>query len=249
MGMGAPLIIIGTSAGKYLPRAGSWMDKVKAVFGVGMLAVAIILLERILPVEISMLLWGILLVVSAIYMGALRELAVEASGWDRLWKGLGVVVLIYGTLMLIGAAAGGRDTVQPLRGLMAASGGNEAAHLQFRRIKSVADLQREVASASAAGRPVMLDFYADWCVSCKEMERYTFSDPKVIATLSDTVLLQADVTANDAQDVALLQGHFGLPGPPSIMFYGRDGKERKGYRVVGFMGPDDFNNHVRKALQ
>jgi thiol:disulfide interchange protein DsbD len=249
MGMGAPLIIIGTSAGKYLPRAGSWMDKVKAVFGVGMLAVAIILLERILPVEVSMLLWGMLLVVSAIYMGALRELAVEASGWDRLWKGLGVVVLIYGTLMLIGAAAGGRDTVQPLRGLMAASGGNEAAHLQFRRIKSVADLQREVASASAAGRPVMLDFYADWCVSCKEMERYTFSDPKVIATLSDTVLLQADVTANDAQDVALLQGHFGLPGPPSIMFYGRDGKERKGYRVVGFMGPDDFNNHVRKALQ
>jgi thiol:disulfide interchange protein DsbD len=249
MGMGAPLIIIGTSAGKYLPRAGSWMDKVKAVFGVGMLAVAIILLERILPVEISMLLWGMLLVVSAIYMGALRELAVEASGWDRLWKGLGVVVLIYGTLMLIGAAAGGRDTVQPLRGLMAASGGSEAAHLQFRRIKNVADLQREVASASAAGRPVMLDFYADWCVSCKEMERYTFSDPKVIATLSDAVLLQADVTANDAQDVALLQGHFGLPGPPSIMFYGRDGKERRGYRVVGFMGPDDFNNHVRKALQ
>ncbi|WP_428608513.1 protein-disulfide reductase DsbD [Sedimenticola sp.] len=249
MGMGTPLIIIGTSAGKYLPRAGSWMDKVKAVFGVGMLAVAIILLERILPAEIAMLLWGVLLVVSAIYMGALRELEVEASGWDRLWKGLGVVVLIYGTLMLVGAAAGGKDTVQPLRGLMAASGNAEESRLQFKRIKNVADLQREVRAASSAGKPVMLDFYADWCVSCKEMERYTFSDAKVKAALSGAILLQADVTANDEQDVALLQGHFGLPGPPSIMFYGRDGKERKGYRVIGFMGPDEFSRHVTKAFK
>ncbi|AKH21328.1 protein-disulfide reductase DsbD [Sedimenticola thiotaurini] len=249
MGMGTPLIIIGTSAGKYLPRAGSWMDKVKAVFGVGMLAVAIILLERVVPADIAMLLWGILLVVSAIYMGAIGELPVEASGWDRLWKGLGMVLLIYGSLMLIGAAAGGKDTVQPLRGLFAAGTTSESAHLQFKRIKTVADLEREVAAASSAGKPVMLDFYADWCVSCKEMERYTFSDPQVMAALSDAVLLQADVTANDEQDVALLQGHFGLPGPPSIMFYGRDGQERKGYRVVGFKAAEEFANHVRSALQ
>ncbi|MDF1528252.1 MAG: protein-disulfide reductase DsbD [Sedimenticola sp.] len=249
MGMGAPLIIIGTSAGKYLPRAGSWMDRVKAVFGVGMLAVAIIMLERILPPAAALFLWGMLLVISAIYLGALGELAVEASGWDRLWKGLGVVVLIYGALMLVGAAAGGKDTIQPLRGLMTSIGQSEASHLQFRRIKTVADLEREVDTASAAGKPVMLDFYADWCVSCKEMERYTFSDPKVIAALAGAVLLQADVTANDDQDIALLQGHFGLPGPPSIMFYGSDGKERKNYRVVGFKGADEFANHVRNALQ
>ncbi|MCG7900033.1 MAG: protein-disulfide reductase DsbD, partial [Candidatus Thiodiazotropha weberae] len=167
MGMGAPLIAIGTSAGKLLPRAGSWMDAVKAVFGVALLGVAIVMLERIIPAEVAMVLWGILLIISAVYMGALRNLQIEASGWQKLWKGLGVVFLVYGTLMLVGAAAGGKDTVQPLRGL-ALGGGSGSAHqeLVFKRIKSLQDLQQEVASASAAGQSVMLDFYADWCVSC-----------------------------------------------------------------------------------
>jgi thiol:disulfide interchange protein DsbD len=251
MGMGAPLLAIGTSAGKILPRAGSWMDTIKAVFGVGLLAVAIIMLERILPAAVAMALWGALLISSAIYMGALQQLPVEASGWDRLWKGLGVVLLVYGSLMLVGAAAGGKDTIQPLRGIGFGGGSAaaEAQHLNFRRIKSVDDLQREVAAASAAGKPVMLDFYADWCVSCKEMERYTFSDPDVIKALSGAVLLQADVTDNDETDQALMQGHFGVPGPPSIMFYGRDGIERKNYRVVGFMPADQFASHVRQAIQ
>jgi len=248
MGMGAPLIAIGTSAGKLLPRAGAWMDTVKAVFGVGLLAVAIILLERIIPPAIALLLWGALLIVSAVYMGALKQLPVEASGWDRLWKGVGVVLLVYGGLMLVGAAAGGKDTLQPLRGL-GLTAGAETQELHFKRIKTVADLEREVAAASAAGRPVMLDFYADWCVSCKEMERYTFSDPAVQRALSDFVLLQADVTANDAEDKALLQGHFGLPGPPSIMFYGRDGEERRAFRVVGFMPAAEFADHAARAVQ
>jgi thiol:disulfide interchange protein DsbD len=251
MGMGAPLIAIGTSAGKLLPRAGRWMDTVKAVFGVAMLGVAIFMLERIIPADIAMFLWGMLLVVSAIYMGALRHLEIEAGGWQKLWKGLGMVLLIYGALLLIGAAAGGKDTLQPLRGLVA-SGGAAAGHteeLRFKRIKSLADLQREVAQASAAGRPVMLDFYADWCISCKEMEKYTFADPKVIAALDGVLLLQADVTANDATDQALLQGHFGLPGPPAIIFYGSDGKERKRFRVVGFKGADEFATHVAEAIR
>ena len=252
MGMGAPLIAIGTSAGKLLPRAGSWMDAVKAVFGVALLGVAIIMLERIIPAEVAMLLWGILFIVSAIYMGALRHLEIEASGWQKLWKGLGVVFLVYGSLMLVGAAAGGKDTLQPLRGLAFAGGGagGSAAHneLVFKRIKSLGDLQREVADAKSQGQSVMLDFYADWCVSCKEMEKYTFSDPGVIAALAETRLLQADVTANDEVDQALLQQHFGLPGPPAIIFYGSDGQERKAYRVVGFVPADEFTEHVTRAL-
>jgi len=251
IGMGTPLLILGASAGKLLPKAGPWMDTVKAVFGVGLLAVAIVMLERIIPPAIAMALWGILLVVSAIYMGALRVLPIEASGWDHLWKGLGVVLMIYGALMLVGTAAGGKDTVQPLRGLGLGMATTAAApaHLSFKQIKGVADLDRELASASAQGRPVMLDFIADWCVSCKEMERYTFSDPKVINVLSNYQLLQADVTAYDEIDKALIEGRFGLPGPPGIIFYDRSGQERRNYRLVGFMAADEFAAHANKALR
>lgn len=249
MGMGAPILAFGTSSGKLLPKVGSWMDIVKSVFGIAMLAVAIIMLERIIPATLSMVLWGTLLVVSAIYMGALHELPVEASGWQRLWKGLGVVLMIYGALMLVGAAAGGKDTVQPLRGINMFSGAAEQLHLNFKPIKSEADLERELKIASSQNRPVMLDFYADWCVTCKEMERYTFSDPGVIKALEGFVLLQADVTANDEIDKRLLQGRFGMPGPPSIMFFDGNGRERKKLRVVGFVPADEFAIHVQQAAR
>ena len=153
--------------------------------------------------------------------------------------------------MLVGAAAGGKDTLQPLRGVAFSGGGGQQGHseLVFKRIKSLQDLQSEVADASAQGQSVMLDFYADWCVSCKEMEKYTFTDPGVIAALAETRLLQADVTANDEVDQALLQGHFGLPGPPAIIFYGSDGNERKNYRVVGFVPAEEFTDHVTRAIR
>ncbi len=249
LGMGAPLLAIGTSAGKLLPRAGAWMDAVKAVFGVLLLAVAILLVERVLPATVSMILWGLLLIASGVYMGALTMLTAESGGWTKLWKALGLALLVYGVLMLVGAAAGGKDTIQPLRGLVPAGGGGAVAHAQFKRIKTVADLDREVAAAGAAGKPVMLDFYADWCVSCKEMERYTFPDPNVIAAMERFVLLQADVTANDADDKALMQERFGIPGPPAMLFFDPSGNELRGYRLVGFVPAGDFAAHLNDIAQ
>jgi thiol:disulfide interchange protein DsbD len=248
MGMGAPLIAIGTSAGKFLPRAGAWMDAVKAVFGVLLLGVAIMLLERIIPAAVALLLWGLLLICSGVYMGATESLPAQAGGWRRLWKGLGLALLVYGALMLVGVAAGGKDTIQPLRGLIPAGGAGQAAHATFKRIKTAADLDRELSAARTAGKPVLLDFYADWCVSCKEMERYTFSDPDVIAELQRFVLLQADVTANDAEDQGLMQGRFNIPGPPAIMIFDPAGSELRGFRIVGFQPAGAFAAHLRKAV-
>ncbi|MDX1813004.1 MAG: protein-disulfide reductase DsbD, partial [Gammaproteobacteria bacterium] len=216
LGMGAPLLVIGTAAGKLLPKAGAWMDAVKAVFGVALLAVAVWMLERIIPAEVTMLLWAALLIVSAIYMGALDSIPREASGWRRLWKGVGLIGLIYGAILLVGLAGGGSDPLQPLKGVSFTGAGPGASavaqhELEFKQIKGLEELDRELQAAKAQGKIAMLDFYADWCVSCKEMEKYTFSDAGVQAALSDLVLLQADVTPNDELDKALLK-KFGLVG-------------------------------------
>ena len=249
MGMGAPLIAIGTSAGKLLPRAGGWMDAVKGVFGVVMLGVAIYLLERVISPVTAMFLWGTLLVASSVYMGALSPLPDSTSGWRKLWKGLGVVALIYGALFLIGVAANGKNTLQPLRGLAVggASGSAAEQHVSFKRIKTIADLDRELATAKSQGKPVMLDFYADWCVYCIQMERDTFPDSQVQDAMGQLVLLQADVTDNDDADQAL-QKHIGIPAPPAMIFWGSDGSERRHLRLLGFMGPEEFAPHVREAL-
>lgn len=248
MGMGAPLLLIGASAGKFLPKAGSWMDAVKAVFGVLLLGLAIWLLERVTPAAFTMALWAALIIVSAIYMGAVDSLKEGSSGWKKLWKGLGVLLLIYGIIILLGLASGNRNVFQPLKGLGAISSSNShVEHLAFTQIKGVEGLNAELEKAKKAGKPVMLDFYADWCVSCKEMESFTFSDPKVKNALDDVVLLQADVTPNDELDTALYK-HFGIIGPPSIMFFDTDGVERRNYRVVGFMKADQFAQHVERAL-
>jgi thiol:disulfide interchange protein DsbD len=250
MGMGLPLIAIGTGAGKLLPRAGAWMDAVKGVFGVMMLGIAIMLLERVIDPTAAMLLWGLLLICSSIYMGALNPLPADASGLKRLWKGLGVALLIYGGLMLLGVSLNGKDTLQPLRGIAPTGGaaGEQPAHLQFKRIKTLADLETEVQRASSQGKAVMLDFYADWCTYCIQFEKYVFTDAGVKATLNELVLLQADVTANDAQDKQLL-GKLGIPAPPAILFWNKQAEELRNYRVMGYMDAQRFNAHVQQALR
>jgi len=251
-GMGAPLLVICTSGGKLLPKAGGWMDTVKAVFGVILLGVAILMLERILPGPVTMMLWALLLIVPAIYMRALDPLPEGISGWRRFWKGLGIVMLIYGVVLILGAATGARDPLNPLRNLntvVTTTGSitHSSQHLQFDRIKNIDDFNAVLTTSAAQGKPVMLDFYADWCTYCLKMEDYTFSDPGVQQALAGVTLLQADVTANDTEDLALLN-HFNLFAPPAILFFGADGEERRDSRLVGFMDADEFKNYAQEAL-
>ena len=246
LGMGVPLLVIGASTGHWLPRAGHWMERIKTVFGVLLLAVALWLLERILPAAAVMVLWATLFIVTATYMGALQAVAHGAPAWRTLVKGLGMVLLIYGVLLLIGVAAGGRDPWQPLRGVgFVAQSANAAQSPLFDPVKTLADVDQ--ALRRAAGRPVLLDFYADWCVSCKELERETFADSTVRAALAEMVTLRADVTANDDDDRALME-KFGIIGPPAILFFGPDGRERREYRLVGFLSAEAFDAHLRTLL-
>jgi thiol:disulfide interchange protein DsbD len=250
LGMGVPLLLVGLSAGALLPRAGGWMNAVKYFFGVTMLAIAIYLISPIIPAWVNMLLWALLLIASAIYLHALDPLPPQASGWARLWKGLGVALLIGGLAILLGMLAGSRDLLQPLDVFRGGAGGTaiaaEQKGLAFEKVKDVAELDARLAAAEADGRAAMLDFYADWCVSCKEMERFTFSDPKVQARLANVVLLKADVTANTDADKALLK-RFGLFGPPGLIFWDEAGAQ-SAYTVIGFEKPEKFLASIEAAL-
>ena len=236
LGMGAPLLLIGTSAGVLLPRAGAWMEAVKSFFGVMLLALAIWIVQPLLPIGVQMLLWAALLIFSGIYLRALDTLPHNARGWHRLSKGIGLIALLLGVAYLIGALSGARDLLRPL-GNIGRAETQAAETVQFSRVTNVSDLDRRI--AQARGQAVMLDFYADWCVSCKEMERFTFTDPDVQAKLKPVLLLQADVTANSEADQALLK-RFGLYGPPGILFFDAQGKELGDSRVIGYQNAVQF---------
>lgn len=243
LGMGAPLLAVGVASRSLLPKVGPWMEGVKKAFGVLLLAVALWMLTPVIPPLAVMLGWAALLLFPAIFLHALDPLPPQAKGWQRFWKGVGVVLLLAGAAMLVGALAGSRDPLQPLA-VLRAEAGTRAALPQFEKVNSLAELE---ARLDTTDRPVMLDFYADWCVSCKEMERFTFSDAQVAERMGRMLLLKADVTANDADHKALLK-RFGLFGPPGIIFFDAAGREREGLRVVGFMKAAPFASVLDRAL-
>lgn len=239
LGMGVPLLLLGASAGKLLPKAGSWLNSTKVVFGVIMLAVAVWMLSRILPGDVIMMLWAMLLIFPAIYLSAVDPLPENSSGWRKLWKGLGLMMLAYGLLLLIGFSLGNSNPLKPLQGLGVSTAQAAEPGLVFERVASTAALEARINQAAASHQPVMLDFYADWCISCKEMEAYTFAEPRVKQALQGYVLLQVDVTENSADDKALLE-KFTLIGPPAILFFGPDRQEKTANRVIGYQDAETF---------
>jgi thiol:disulfide interchange protein DsbD len=212
------------------------MEGVRRFFGVLLLAVAIWIVSPVLPTMVQMLAWGALLIGSAMFLRAIDPLPPSASGWSRLWKGTGMVALVAGIAFVIGALSGAQDVLRPLAGV-AGKSQSVSKPLPWIRVASLEELEAKL--KAPPGRTVMLDFYADWCVSCKEMEAFTFSEPKVRAELERMLLLQVDVTANNEADRALLK-RFSLFGPPGIIFFDAEGREIKGLRVIGYQPPERF---------
>lgn len=246
LGMGIPLVLIGISAGKYLPKAGHWMEPIKYFFGVLLLAVAIWLMQRILPASIVLLLWAALLIISAVYLKATDPLPSHLSGWQKLSKGIGVLFLIYGIILMLGAASGGSNPLKPLENLGASTNKQIGrSSLTFQPIKNVEELNRVLTRAQQKKQPVMLDFYADWCISCKEMETLTFSNPQIKAALKNTLLLQVDVTKNTREDRNLLK-KFNLVGPPAILLFDHKESLQTTSKIIGFMTPEDFLKRLEK---
>lgn len=253
LGMGVPLLILGASAGAILPKAGPWMESIKQFFGVLLLGVAIWLISPVISAVVHMLLWAALLIISAIYLHAVDPLRPGASGFQKLLKGVGMIALLTGIALLAGVLSGSRDILQPLSKLgiaaVDASGKKQDVaqtdHLPFQRVKSVAEFEQHV--FRSRNQYVMVDFSADWCISCKEMERFTFSDSQVQSRLKDVVLLQVDVTEGTPDDMALLK-RFKLFGPPGILFLDREGREIPGIRLIGYQDKESFLKILNAVL-
>ncbi len=247
MGMSVPLLLVGLSAGSLLPKAGAWMIGVKYVFGLLLIAVAIWMVSPILPAPAVMLFWGAFAILCSVFLGVFDTSVAKPTIALRFGKTFGLVLFVIGLLELVGAAAGGTNALEPLsqiRSVSTVSSGEEKG-VGFTRIKTEAELDQALLSAK---KPVMLDFYADWCVACKEMDRFTFHDPKVIEQLGNLTLLQVNVTANSADDRALMK-RFGLFGPPGMIFFDTSGKEIAESRIVGVLEARAFFDHVAKVLR
>jgi len=251
LGMGMPLLAVGTSAGQLLPRAGAWMDTVKAIFGILMLGLAIWMLDRIVPIQVTMALTGTLLVASGIHMGALDTPDNETGGWGRFWRSIGLILLLYGATQFLGVATGSKNLLQPLKGVFTPNAAIAAnapeSHTAFQRIKRIDDLNRFLKLAQQNEQAVMLDFYADWCKECIRMEKNVFANPQIAANLQNLILLQADVTDGDRADIAL-QRHLGVIGPPTVLFFDKNGQQVENLSLVGYEGPEGFAKRLQTLL-
>ena len=256
LGMGVPLLLLGTSAGALLPRAGAWMESIKRFFGVLLLGVAIWLISPVINDVAHMLLWAALLIISAMYLHAIDPLPDRASGLQKFLKGVGVIALLLGVALLIGVLSGSRDVLQPLSKLgvtnasttstdMNGAGVTNYQTLPFQRVKTVTELDEQIRQSQ--DKYIMVKFYADWCISCKEMERFTLSDPQVQSRLQDVVLLQIDVTNGTPDDTALLK-RFKLFGPPGILFIDRQGNDVSDIKIIGFLNKKDFLTVLNAVL-
>ena len=241
LGMGVPLIAVGVFSRSFLPKPGPWMEAVKKFFGVIMLATALWLVSPVISAWAQLLGWAALLIIPAIYLRAFDALPAQASGWMKLGKGVGLLSALAGVAMLVGALGGATDPLRPLAFLNKASVAEAAPH--FERVATLEELDARI---KRAGKPVMLDFYADWCTSCKEMERNTFADVRVSKSLQQFLLLQVDVTAASDEDRRLLK-NYGLVGPPGILFFRPDGTENTGLRVIGYQPPEQFLDALARA--
>jgi thioredoxin:protein disulfide reductase len=244
LGFGVPLLVVGATSGELLPRAGLWMESIKHVFGVVMLGVAIWFLERVLPTSITLILWAALLITTSIFMGAFDRVEAITTSWQRLWKGLGIVMLVYGVVLVVASTHGTGTVLKPFNTQASVE---SKQTLPFKMISNLDELETELNQANAEGKTVMLDFYADWCVTCHEMEDYTFSDPLVQKTLQSVTLLKIDVTKNNDDDKAFLK-NFDLFGPPAILFFNKASVEIKSHRLVGFVKAEQFVQHVNQAI-
>jgi thiol:disulfide interchange protein DsbD len=251
VGMSVPLLLTGISAGSLLPRAGAWMNHVKKLFGLLLIAVAIWMVSPVFPVTVMMAAWGAFAILCAVFLHVFDPIPAGARLRLYFAKALGITFMLVGMFELIGAASNGKDALQPLAHLrvsensgaqLAAGDAKNHSDNKFTRIQSVAELEATLAKADA---PVLLDFYADWCVSCKEMERFTFSEPKVSAQLKQLRLLQVDVTANSDMQKALMK-RFSLFGPPGIILFDRNGKEVPDSRIIGYLEPERFIAHLSR---